>query len=214
MHVEYFSFADRSLRSRYISQRYRGLLQGKVLDVGCDKAVLKKLLPELDYVGIDVGGEPDFVVNLEKVDRLPFPDGSFDCVVCADVLEHLDNLHHVFGELVRVSRRHLVLSLPNNWANARRPIQRGRGGIGHYGLPEVPPPDRHKWFFSLEEAANFILAQPGRYPIRVTSLHAMEKPRFPLLRWMRRAVSGSQMRYLNRYAHTLWIVLEKSREKI
>ena len=56
---------------------------------------------------------------------------------------------------MRVSRGCIILSLPNNWANARRPIARGRGAIGHYGLPLEPPVDRHKWFFSLAEARQF-----------------------------------------------------------
>jgi len=30
---------------------------------------------------------------------LPTVEKKFDCVLCSDVLEHLDNLHHIFGEL-------------------------------------------------------------------------------------------------------------------
>jgi SAM-dependent methyltransferase len=209
MNVEYQIFADRSLRSKYIAGRFAELLKGKVLDVGCDQAVLKKLLPHLDYFGIDVGGAPDLVLNLEQADRLPFESASFDCVICADVLEHLDNFHQVFGELVRVSRRHLILSLPNNWANARRPISRGKGAIGHYGLPADPPVDRHKWFFNLSEANQFIEAQVSKYPLTIRELFAMEKPRFALVRIVRRLSAGSQFRYLNRFAHTLWVALEK-----
>jgi SAM-dependent methyltransferase len=167
------------------------------------------LLPGAEYTGIDVGGAPDLVINLEKVDRLPFPDRSFDCVVCADVLEHLDNLHHSFGELVRVSSRHIVLSLPNNWANARRPVSRGKGAIGHYGLSVDPLPDRHKWFFSLLEAAEFIEGQALKHGLTIAELYAMEKPRPAVVRLVRKLLNGSQMRYLNRYAHTLWSVLSR-----
>lgn len=210
MHVEFVSMASRAERSAFIAQRFAGLLAGRVLDVGCDKAVLKSLVPGLDYVGVDVGGTPDLIVDLEE-QRLPFPDDSFDCVLCSDVLEHLDNLHQSFGELVRVARGYVIVSLPNNWANARRPIGRGKGGIGHYGLPPDPPADRHKWFFSLEEAQRFLEAQGSRFPVEVVEGFVVEKPRSALLRWLRRSLHGSAMAYWNRYANSYWAVMRKRR---
>ena len=212
MDVELVAFKGRAARSEYLARRFRDYLHGALLDVGCDRAVLRGLLPDVDYTGVDVAGEPDITLNLEQVDRLPFEDGAFDCVVCSDVLEHLDNLHHVFAELVRVARGHLVVSLPNNWANARRPVGRGKGGIGHYGLPAEPPADRHKWFFSLSEAAAFFAEQARHHPIRIVETVANEKPRPVPVRWLRRLRYPAQERYLNRYAHTLWAVFEKSEQ--
>ncbi len=211
MLVEFGHFPERSLRSRYIARRFQQYIQGKVLDVGCDKAVLKSLVPGIDYLGVDVEGTPDLILNLEEIDELPFTTSQFDCVVCADVLEHLDNLHFVFGELVRVCGGHLILSLPNNWANARRAIERGYGTIGHYGLQIQKPVDRHKWFFNLQEASQFMEGQPQKFPVKVVECFAMERPRPTLVRWMRHAlVAGNRMRYLNRFAHTMWTVLKKT----
>ncbi|MBI3620920.1 MAG: methyltransferase domain-containing protein [Nitrospirae bacterium] len=210
MQVEYISFSDRSVRSRYIADRFQPYLNGRVLDVGCDQAVLKRLRPDLQYTGIDVQGKPDLEINLEKVPALPFADRAFDCVVCSDVLEHLDNMHHVFGELVRVTRRHLIISLPNCWSVARVPIERGRGTFGHYGLPIDPPRDRHKWFFSLAEAEAFLRGQTGKYPITLLKLLVSEKPRPFLIRGVRRLRYLTQGRYLNRYAHTLWALFERT----
>ncbi len=209
MNVEQVSFRDRSGRSEYVARRFQEVLKGKVLDVGCDKAVLRKLLPQVEYTGVDIGGTPDIQVNLEESGKLPFPDGSFDCVVCTDVLEHLENLHQIFGELVRVTRRHLVISLPNNWTNARVPIARGRGSFGKYGLPAEKPLDRHKWFFSLSEAADFIQAQTERHSVVCREMFATEKPRAGLVRAARRLRYPALDCYLNRYAHTLWARLEK-----
>jgi len=210
MKIEYGSFPERRLRSEFIARRFAPVLRGRVLDVGCDRALLRQLLPGIEYFGIDVGGTPDRIVDLERENGVPFPDDSFDCVVCSDVLEHVANCHHVFDELVRVARKHVVLSLPNNWANARRPVARGKGRIGHYGLPVEPPVDRHKWFFSLTEAEDFIRGRAARLPCRVEDLFAMERHRFPPLVWWRRLIGGGQARYLNRYAHTLWAVLAKA----
>lgn len=210
MKVKYISFKEREERSKYISDRFGGFLKGKVLDVGCDKAVLKRLLPDITYAGVDVSGEPDIRLNLESIDNLPFENNSFDCVVCSDVLEHLDNLHHTFGELIRVSKKYIIISLPNNWVNARRPISRGKGSIAHYGLPVDPPQDRHKWFFNMLDAVNFIKGQAGKYPISIIDLHVTEKPRFFITRLFRRLLYPLQEHYLNRYAHTLWVIFEKS----
>jgi 2-polyprenyl-3-methyl-5-hydroxy-6-metoxy-1,4-benzoquinol methylase len=209
MDVEFVTFPARADRSAYIAKRFAPYLTGKVLDVGCDMAVLKGLLPGASYTGIDIGGKPDIQLNLEQVERLPFGDGEFDGVVCSDVLEHLDNLHHVFSELLRVCRGHLVISLPNNWANARLPLARGRGSFGFYGLPPDKPRDRHKWFFSLAEATAFMRTQAERHSLVLHECFANEKPRPALVRWWRRLRYPRQESYLNRYSHTMWAVLKK-----
>ena len=209
MRVEYASFQNRLVRSEYTANRFKRLLVGKILDVGCDKAVLRKLLPNVDYTGVDLAGDPDIRLNLEDISKLPFNDGTFDCVVCTDVLEHLDNLHHIFGELVRVTKKHLIISLPNNWVKARSSIAKGKGAFGPYGLPIDSPQDRHKWFFNLSEATDFMKEQEKKYSISTLELYAIEKPRPLLVRAFRRLLYPSQERYLNRYAHTLWAVFEK-----
>lgn len=209
MEVEYIAFADRSARSQYIASRFKDYLSGKVLDVGCDKAILKKLLPGIIYTGIDIGGTPDITINLEEITGLPFDNRAFDCVVCSDVLEHLDNLHFIFEEIIRVSSRYVIISLPNNWTNARKPLERGRGSFDKYGLPAEKPADRHKWFFNMSEAKNFIEQQLRENNISIKELFATEKPRPLPVRILRRIKYLSHEKYLNRYGHTLWVVLEK-----
>jgi SAM-dependent methyltransferase len=206
--VDLVDFPSRADRIRYLNDRFGRLLEGRVLDVGCDVRTLARLRPDLDYLGIDAGGEPDLTVDLES-GPLPFADASFDVVVCSDVLEHLDNLHRTFAELARVARRRLIVSLPNCWAAARRPLHRGKGKIGHYGLPGEPPTDRHKWFFSLAEGRTFLESAAERHALRVAEMRASEKVRPALVRWARRLRHPRREPYLNLYAHTLWAVLEK-----
>ncbi len=81
--------------------------------------------------------------------------------------------------------------------------------IGHYGLPPGPPPDRHKWFFGLSEAVHFIEENAKNLPVEVVELHVTEKPRPLAIRLLRRLLHPSQESCLNRYAHTLWVVLRK-----
>ena len=202
-------FETREGRMRFLERTFRAHLSGKVLDVGCDVRTLKKLRPELDYVGIDAGGEPDLRIDLEQNPRLPFADGQFDLVVCAEVLEHLDNLHQVFGELVRVTRGKLLISLPNCWTAARRPLSRGKGGIGHYGLPHARPADRHKWFFSFGEARDFTRAMAEVHGLSILETRVSEKPRPVLVRALRRLRYPKAERYLNLYAHTYWVLYQR-----
>ena len=202
--VVYAHFPQRLDRARFIAAHFADHIRGTVLDVGCDEGHLRELVPDIRYTGIDVGGKPDITVDLEATERLPFDDNAFDCVICSDVLEHLDSLHRTFGELVRVCRSALIVSLPNNWTNARQPIERGHGSFSHYGLPADRPVDRHKWFFSLADAQAFYYAQEERYPVSVQECFAMEKPRPAIVRAARCLRYPNRLHYLNRYAHTLW----------
>ncbi|MGH7823520.1 MAG: class I SAM-dependent methyltransferase [Candidatus Binatia bacterium] len=48
-------------------------------------------------------------------ERLPFPDGDFDVVLCVEGIEHVKNRHRLLEELRRVLRRggRLILTTPN-----------------------------------------------------------------------------------------------------
>ncbi len=209
MRREFVRFSQRTDRPRWVSTTYGHLLEGSVLDVGCDEAVLRDFVTRGSYVGLDRTRWADLHHDLQAQGPFPFEDEAFDTVVCTDVLEHLDNLHDVFGECVRVARRNLLISLPNCWSVARVPLRRGRGSFTHYGLPAEPPPDRHRWFFSHEEAHGFLEAMATRHGLLVRDLVALEKPRPRWLRIVRRLRYPREASYLNLYSHTLVAHLAK-----
>ncbi|HEY4136777.1 MAG TPA: class I SAM-dependent methyltransferase [Alphaproteobacteria bacterium] len=79
-----------------------GLKPGdRVLDIGCAKGFLVndllKALPGLEVFGLDISEygvthcPPDVVGRLHvgSADHLPFPDGSFDCVLSLDTIHNL-----------------------------------------------------------------------------------------------------------------------------
>ena len=169
---------------------------------------MRELLSSCRYFGVDIAGKPDMVLNLDTAENLPFPDGSYDCVMCIEVLEHLENLHHIFDELVRISRGDILVSLPNCWRDARVPLERGRGSFAHYGLPIDKPIDRHRWFFSHAEARDFLLARASRHGLEVKEMFVTEQRRPALLRLLRRMRYPGD-RYLNRYSQTTWALLNK-----
>ena len=51
-------------------------------------------------------------VQADLAHRLPFADGLFDTTVCLDVLEHVADDGQTIRELARVTRRRLVLAVP------------------------------------------------------------------------------------------------------
>jgi len=209
--TEYVSFTERKHHTVYVADRFSSLLQGSVLDVGCDQALLKEYLPpNSEYYGIDIMGEAaDLLLNLDEIERLPFDEGSFDTVLCTDVLEHLDHFHLLFDEIIRISKKWTILSLPNCWLHARRPIARGKGAFAYYGLPVDPPDDRHRWFFNVSEINTFMEEQAQRKNLKIYDMHLSEKSRPAPLRWLRRLRYPKKIHYFNRYAHTVWTVLEK-----
>jgi len=82
-----------------------GSWHGSVLDVGCGSKRLRAHLPfDVAYTGIDAAGSPDVRVDIAK-ETYPFPDESFDFVLCNAVLEHVADPEHVMREIVRVLKK-------------------------------------------------------------------------------------------------------------
>jgi hypothetical protein len=93
---------------------------GSALDIGAREGFLSlKLIERFDSVtALDLTrpsiDHPAVVCVEGDASRLPFPDRSFDLVLCAEVLEHIppEKLLRVCAELARVTRGHLVIGVP------------------------------------------------------------------------------------------------------
>ena len=99
---------------------------GSILDVGCgegftlnrlkEKGIGKKL-EGIEYLpaAIELGKKtyPEIKIIQGSIYQLPYKDNSFDLVLCTEVLEHLDNPQAGLKELVRVSNKYLVITVPN-----------------------------------------------------------------------------------------------------
>lgn len=138
-----------------------------ILDVGCDDNFLKQIYGDKVF-GIDIGGKPDRVVDLEKESLRFLGDKSYDVSICTEVLEHIDNLHEVFRDIQRVTKKYMIISIPNSISYHRlNKIYKTHRTGKFYGLPLEKPVDRHKWYFSYREIVDFFTGheKTGTYTI-------------------------------------------------
>jgi ubiquinone/menaquinone biosynthesis C-methylase UbiE len=120
-----------------VTALYRSVRARSVLEVGCGEGKLAHHLlrhaPRPDrFVACDLSLErlpADLDPLLERREAtiydLPFPDRSFDLVVCCEVLEHLERPALGLTELARVARRAVLLSTP--WEPVWRVLNLARG---------------------------------------------------------------------------------------
>jgi 2-polyprenyl-3-methyl-5-hydroxy-6-metoxy-1,4-benzoquinol methylase len=152
-------YRGRKDKQEFLVKNFGEFLSGSVLDVGCGNSNLRQLLSaRCRYTGVDLLGNPDIVVNLEK--GLPLTTKSYDCVIALDVLEHVNRIHYLIDEICRVSRKYVILSLPNMYEiTFRVKYLLGKRLSGKYGLPANHPADRHRWLVSYEDARTFVYSK-------------------------------------------------------
>jgi hypothetical protein len=114
---------------------------------------------------------------------------------------------------VRVSRRYVLISLPNcfNYENVFR-IWTGRR-LKFYGLPAAPDEDRHKWFFGHHEAEEFFRANAKRSGLGIVGLDPLPLRyrglKGGLLLALVRVLSVTPRRFAELGTLATWVVLEK-----
>jgi ubiquinone/menaquinone biosynthesis C-methylase UbiE len=99
-----------------------------VLEVGCGYGVLAERLVErypFHVTATDLSPENiqvlrerlaskglPLTLRVADVERLPFPDKCFDSTLCAHTLEHVRDFQRAVAELVRVTRKRLLVIVP------------------------------------------------------------------------------------------------------
>lgn len=96
----------------------------KVLDAGCGVGELGKYVKISNLYGFDSDSRAVREAkkrNYKKVIKsgiynLPFKDREFDKTICVEVLEYLNNPENALKELIRVTKKELIISTANfNW---------------------------------------------------------------------------------------------------
>jgi SAM-dependent methyltransferase len=170
-------------RHRHVTELIAG--QGPVLDVGCGSSKIIGALPA-GSIAVDV------LLRKLRYDRrfgkprvqgsgfhLPFPDASFPCVLCSQVIEHVPKESPILGELVRVLQPggRLVLGTPDyaNWEWVVTEWLYGKVAPGAYA-------DEHIAHYTRTElierfAAMGFTHEATRYILRGELILALRKPR-------------------------------------
>jgi len=198
--------------SRLISVNFTNIKN--ILNVGGGgERHLSKYLKEKNIFEIDISGDNDLEINLDKVDRLPFCNNQFDTVVCLDVLEHLENFHKILNEITRVSSRYIFISLPNCSSlflpillNKRRFKKKEGYFHKYYGLPIDYPHDRHRWFFTVQDIEYFFLDFAKKNNLIVNFLSHNRKKFF--YRFLKFFFGERLIKEL--FLNSIWIILEKN----
>lgn len=125
---------------RHIGEAYR--LKG-VIAVGADLDTrdlrqARERLAYHDFLGEHGGGR--WCLSAANIGRLPFPDATFQAVICSEVLEHIPDHHQAVAELVRVLKPggRLVVSVPRYvpericWALSHEYHQTNQGHVRIY----------------------------------------------------------------------------------
>lgn len=97
-----------------------------ILDVGCGEGfILNKLKEEgigkswegIDYSkdAVEIGKKihQNLILNKGSIYDSGFKDNSFDLVICTEVLEHLREPKKALKEILRISGKYVLLSVPN-----------------------------------------------------------------------------------------------------
>lgn len=155
-----FYFIRNGLKSAI--QAHAGSLHGKLLDFGCGSKPYRSLFKVDEYIGVDYHNEGHPHHN-EQIDvfydgkSLPFPDGSFDSVLCSEVFEHVFNLEEVLKELNRVTRTggQMLITCPFVWNEHEVPYDFARYTV--FALTDILQRNGYE-IVSINKSGNFVTA--------------------------------------------------------
>jgi SAM-dependent methyltransferase len=110
------------------------------LDIGGSQNTIKDLIKNtkiLDIKNADIKFDliEDFIINK----KLPFKKNSFDIVVISQVLEHTITPDEIFKETKRITKKYILLSLPNDltWDDRLRFLMGKSMGFQSFGHKQV-----------------------------------------------------------------------------
>lgn len=179
------------------------LSAARVLDVGCHVGYLGQMLKAarpIEVVGIELDPEVaqvarqhlDQVVeaDIERVEALPFPEASFDCVTILDVVEHFVLPQRVLALVRRYLKPTgcLICSIPNvrHMSVVAGLLSPGRRWtVEGHGMVTDPP---HLRFFTLDDLVK-LMADTG-YQMANPVVGTCSDPDHPFIRELIESLQG------------------------
>ena len=126
------------LMAQLIADKYTEFIpkyvKGRILDLGCGSVPLFGLYKSFMSENICVDWDKsihqnqylDISMDISK--PLPFPDDSFDTIICSDVLEHIFEPKNVIEEMIRVCKDNgfIILNVPFDYWMHENPYDYNR----------------------------------------------------------------------------------------
>lgn len=133
---DHYAFSRYMTKSRWCSvwhqlDEVQKLQPNSILEVGLGTGIFKTVAASFGITVETLDFDPDLKPDhVGSATAMPFSDGAYDLVCAFQMLEHLpyEAAQQAFGEMVRVSRRHVVISLPD-----ARPVWRYQLYIPKFG---------------------------------------------------------------------------------
>jgi len=126
-----------------------------ILDIGCENNLFK----EYDTITLDVNPGADIIQDLNKSQKIPLKENQFDIVILSQILEHLVTVEEIIAESKRVSRKYILIGLPNELTLENR-FKYFLGKCSEWGSYV---PYGHKHFFIIKNIEKFIKRFFGNY---------------------------------------------------
>ena len=121
--VQRFNNNILNIIGNYINQTERTV---RILDAGCGEGFIDSMLlrkfPEIQITGVEYLDDvlkiakemnPEVTYVQGDITELQFPDKEFDIVLCTEVLEHIPNPNVALQELIRVTNKNLLITVPH-----------------------------------------------------------------------------------------------------
>ena len=156
LNKERFGTENQSTREKWLEQTLKKIPEGsKILDAGSGNTNKKRFCSHLEYISQDFAeyngieekegiqkGPVDYsdVNIISDISNIPVEGGSFDSVLCVEVIEHIPNPILAIKEFQRIIRPggHLILTAPFNSLTHYAPYHYSTGFSKYYYEKHLP----------------------------------------------------------------------------
>ena len=145
---KYFRFSTRRIMGIFIKKILIHLKKNNpkiILDVGCGTGYITDIINrsmDVNIICCDMNSNRisfaktqfDLETIIADITHLPFKNSSFDTVLAIEIIEHLPTLESAINEIKRVSKKNVIITVPNDPYFMIANFLRGKN-LKHFGNP-------------------------------------------------------------------------------
>ncbi len=166
--------------------------------------ISKYVVSENFEKGVEWLRQKGFEAARVDAQEIPFPEASFDCVICFDVMHHVEAPAKMAFEMMRVGKGRLFLTESNGLSVGRK-LMELTPGHRKAGERSYAPSKYRSFFEHPEFQVKRFEIHPFVFPLRLPSLFSKWNVRFN--RWIENAF------FLNWQCSNVYIYLEYERRE-